>query len=136
MGTPARGGGGRGRKKMADSSDPDDSDEDWKAASKKKRAPPKKNSSGSTPTKPKAKGASGYVKAVKLSPALSDIVGSESMPRHEVVKKMWSIIKERNLYDPKNKQFALCDDQLQKVFGVKRFRTFGMMKYLKSHFTD
>jgi len=38
--------------------------------------------------------------------------------------------------DPKNKQFAVCDEQLQKVFGVKRFRTFGMMKYLKSHFTD
>jgi upstream activation factor subunit UAF30 len=38
------------------------------------------------------------VKAVKLSPELSDIIGTESMPRPEVVKKMWSIIKERNLY--------------------------------------
>merc|ERR1712071_338430 len=36
-------------------------------------------------------------------------------------------------YDPKNKQFALCDEQLLKVFGVKRFRTFSMMKYLKTH---
>lgn len=38
--------------------------------------------------------------------------------------------------DPKNKQFAICDDELMKVIGVKRFRTFGMMKYLKSHFVD
>jgi chromatin remodeling complex protein RSC6 len=39
------------------------------------------------------------------------------MARHEVVKKVWAIIKERNLYDPKNKQFAICDDELLKVFG-------------------
>lgn len=58
------------------------------------------------------------------------------MARHEVVKKIWAIIKERNLYDPKNKQYAICDDDLMKVIGVKRFRTFGMMKYLKTHFVD
>ena len=39
------------------------------------------------------------------------------MPRHEVVKKLWQVIKERNLQDPANKQFAICDDQLLKVFG-------------------
>jgi len=61
-------------------------------------------------------------------------MGSEALPRHEVVKKMWAIIKERNLYDPSNKQFAICDDDLMKVIGVKRFRTFGMMKFLKNHF--
>jgi len=124
-----RGGRGTpGRKKRMDSSDPDDSDEDWKKATKRKRGPTAKKGEG-TP-KPRAN------KTVKLSPELSDIMGVDSMPRPEVVKKMWSIIKERNLYDPKNKQFAVCDEQLQKVFGVKRFRTFGMMKYLKSHFTD
>lgn len=67
------------------------------------------------------------------------------------------------LQDPKNKQFAICNDELLAVFGeykvliflrsssfliqpstdlffvfvgVKRFRTFGMMKYLKNHFLD
>lgn len=58
------------------------------------------------------------------------------MPRHAVVKKMWEIIKERNLYDPKNKQFAICDKDLLPVMGIKRFRTFGMLKYLKTHFRD
>lgn len=33
-----------------------------------------------------------------LSPELAAVVGSESMARHEVVKKVWAIIKERNLY--------------------------------------
>lgn len=63
-------------------------------------------------------------------------MGSESLPRHEVVKKMWQLIKDRNLYDPKNKQYAICDPDLYKVIGVKRFRTFGMLKYLRNHFID
>jgi len=64
------------------------------------------------------------------------VVGADAMARHEVVKKIWAIIKEKNLYDPKNKQFAICNDELLKVFGCKRFRTFGMMKYLKNHFIE
>lgn len=76
----------------------------------------------------------GYTRPLKLSPALAELMGCESLPRHEVVKKMWEIIKGRNLYDPKNKQFAICDDDVFKVIGVKRFRTFGMLKYLKDHF--
>lgn len=79
------------RRKRADSSDAD-SDEDWKAASKKKRTTPVKKGEGSASTKSKGS------KAVKLSPELSDIVGSDSMPRPEVLKKIWSLIKERNLY--------------------------------------
>lgn len=76
----------------------------------------------------------GFTRPQKLSPELAELMGSESLPRHEVVKKMWEIIKGRNLYDPKNKQFAICDDDVYKVIGVKRFRTFGMLKYLKTHF--
>ncbi|XP_030757735.1 upstream activation factor subunit spp27 [Sitophilus oryzae] len=99
-----------------------DSDEDW---GKKKGG--KKGGGG-------AKKGSGYTKQLQLSPELAALVGAEAMARHEVVKKMWSIIKEKNLYDPKNKQYAICDDALLKVIGTKRFRTFGMMKYLKNHF--
>lgn len=86
------------------------------------------------PKKPKRE--TGFTKTYKLSPELAEIMGADAMPRHEVVKRMWAIIKERNLYDPKNKQFAICDDQLMKVFGVERFRAFGMMKYLKSHILE
>lgn len=82
------------------------------------------------------RGGGGYTKSLNLSPELAALVGSDMMARHEVVKKIWAIIKERNLYDPKNKQYAICDDELLKVIGIKRFRTFGMMKYLKTHFVD
>ncbi|XP_045506697.1 upstream activation factor subunit spp27-like [Colias croceus] len=78
----------------------------------------------------------GYTRACKLSPALAELMGQEQMPRHEVVKRVWAIVKEKNLYDPNNKQFAICDDALYKVIGTQRFRTFGMMKYLKAHFLD
>ncbi|EDX08979.1 GD13706 [Drosophila simulans] len=67
---------------------------------------------------------------------LSALMGESSLPRHEVVKKVWAIIKERDLYDPKNKQFAICDDELMKVMKIRRFRTFGMLKHLKPHFLD
>ena len=73
-----------------DSTDPEDSDEDWKKATQRKRTPNAKKGEG-TP-KPRAN------KAVKLSAELSDIIGVDAMSRPEVIKKMWSIIKERNLY--------------------------------------
>ncbi|XP_033218801.1 upstream activation factor subunit spp27 [Belonocnema kinseyi] len=115
---------GKGKKKGSDS----DSDEDW--------GKNKKSGGGAKKGGAKGKGGGGYTRPITLSPELAAIVGAEEMARHEVVKKVWSIIKERNLYDPKNKQFAICDDELMKVIGVKRFRTFGMMKYLKNHFVD
>lgn len=40
----------------------------------------------------------GYTKPVKLSADLAALVGEDTMPRHEVVKRVWAIIKERNLY--------------------------------------
>lgn len=104
-------------KKRRGSSD-DGSDEDWKNSAKTKR---------------KGKG-TGFTRPYKLSPELGEMMGAKEMPRHEVVKRIWKIIKEKNLYDPKNKQFAICDEQLEKIIGVKRFRTFGMMKYLMPHF--
>ncbi|XP_049283058.1 uncharacterized protein LOC125763707 [Anopheles funestus] len=117
--------GGKGGKKKKNDSD-SDSDEDWKRA---KPAPKAKKAGG-------AKKSSGYTRPYTLSADLAAICGAESLPRHEVVKKIWAIIKERNLYDPKNRQYAICDADLQKVIGVKRFRTFGMLKYLKPHFKD
>ncbi|XP_026473232.1 upstream activation factor subunit spp27 [Ctenocephalides felis] len=113
--------GAKGRRKKGSDSD---SDDDWNKSKKTKKAKGGKR-------------ATAYTRPYKLSAELSNLIGSKDpMPRHEVIKRVWAIIKERNLYDPENKQFAICDDELMKVMGVKRFRTFGMMKYLKNHFLD
>ncbi|XP_039298621.1 upstream activation factor subunit spp27 [Nilaparvata lugens] len=114
--------GGKRKKKGSDS----DSDDDWGKG--------KKKSGGAKKAGGAKRGGGGYTKVCKLTPELAAVVGQDSMARHEVIKKMWAIIKEKNLYDPKNKQFAICNDELLKVFGVKRFRCFGMMKLLKNHF--
>lgn len=62
----------------------------------------------------------GFTRPYMLSPDLAELMGEPELARHEVVKKVWAIIKEKNLYDPKNKQYAICDAQLEKVIGVKR----------------
>jgi len=113
--------------KKRKASDDDDSDEDW---GKRKKAQQNAKKGGGRGKK------SAFTKSFKLSPELADVVGSDVMPRHEVVKKLWAVIKERELQDPSNKQYAICDDQLLTVIGVKRFRTFGMMKHLKDHFLE
>eukprot|EP00090_Calanus_glacialis_P020040 TRINITY_DN3081_c0_g1_i1.p1 TRINITY_DN3081_c0_g1~~TRINITY_DN3081_c0_g1_i1.p1 ORF type:complete len:278 (-),score=146.64 TRINITY_DN3081_c0_g1_i1:431-1264(-) len=110
-----KGGSKKGRKKK--SQDSDDSDYE-KPKKKRKSTPGAKN---------------GYTAPVKLSAELADIVGGEEMPRHEVVKRMWAYIKENNLQDPKNKQMIKCDEKLSKVIPTKKFRGFGMTKFLKDH---
>ncbi|BFY97938.1 hypothetical protein BsWGS_00978 [Bradybaena similaris] len=84
----------------------------------------------------KKKKTSLYSRPCHLSEPLAAVVGAKEMPRPEVVKTLWSIVKERKLQDPGNKQFMLCDSQMEGLFGVKRVKLFGMMKYLKKHITD
>ncbi|XP_017011696.2 uncharacterized protein Non2 [Drosophila takahashii] len=110
------------------------SDSDYEVV--KKPAAKKKAGKAAGGTTASGRKSTGFTRAYNLSPELSALMGESSLPRHEVVKKVWAIIKERDLYDPKNKQFAICDDELMKVMKIRRFRTFGMLKHLKPHFLD
>jgi len=151
---PVGRGGGRGRAKLSKKktrrdSDDESSGEEWgwggrKKSSSGKKSRKRKDSSDEDDSdyeKPKPKRTNkggggkgnGYTAPVKLSSELADIVGGEEMPRHEVVKRMWQYIKENKLQDPKNKQFIKCDEKLSKVIPTKKFRGFGMAKYLKDH---
>lgn len=120
----------------SDASDNDDSGDDYKPKKTAPRAAKKTKKADTGKKKEKGTGrkGTGFTRPYQLSPQLAAVVGSDCLPRHEVVKRVWAIINERNLYDPKNKQFAICDSQLQTVMGVKRFRTFAMLKHLKTHF--
>jgi len=132
------------KKKTKYGSDDDESSgEEWGKAKKRKSTPKKRkggSDSDSDYEKPKKKkrgggggGKNGWTAPLKLSEELADVVGGNEMPRHEVVKRMWAYIKENKLQDPKNKQFVKCDDKLSKVFPTKKFRGFGMTKFLKDH---
>lgn len=54
-----------------------------------------------------------------LSPELAQIVGSDSLSRPEVIKKVWEYIKAHNCQDEKNKRLIVPDALLSKVFGSK-----------------
>jgi len=137
--------GKAGKKKSRRDSDDESSGEEWGGRKKSSKKGRKRRDSSddddSDYEKPKAKRSNkagggkgnGYTAPVKLSSELADIVGGDEMPRHEVVKRMWQYIKDNKLQDPKNKQFIKCDEKLSKVVPTKKFRGFGMAKYLKDH---
>ncbi len=81
-----------------------------------------------------AGGARGGITApVTPSDDLAEIVGSDKLPRSEVVKKVWDYIKANDLQDPKDRRQILADDKLEKIFGGKKASMFEMNKHLAKH---
>ncbi|KAJ3349588.1 hypothetical protein HDU83_000427 [Entophlyctis luteolus] len=79
-------------------------------------------------------GNGGWGGKLRLSEPLAEVLGTtEEMPRHEVVKQIWAYIKANNLQDPSDKRFILCDEKLERLFGVDRVSMFGMNKLLTNH---
>ncbi len=72
-------------------------------------------------------------KPLQPSKELAAIVGSNPLPRGEVVSKMWDYIKKNNLQNPENKREILADDKLQPIFGKPKVTMFEMNKHLAQH---
>ena len=70
------------------------------------------------------------------SKELATVVGSEPLPRGEVVSKVWDYIKKHELQNPENRREILADDKLEAVFGKKKVTMFEMNKYLTQHLTS
>ncbi|GJD45521.1 hypothetical protein AFCDBAGC_3395 [Methylobacterium cerastii] len=70
---------------------------------------------------------------LKPSADLGAIVGTNPIPRGEVVSKVWEYIKKHNLQNPENKREILADDKLKKVFGKDKCSMFEMNKHLAAH---
>ncbi|EFJ43298.1 hypothetical protein VOLCADRAFT_106876 [Volvox carteri f. nagariensis] len=51
-----------------------------------------------------------------LSEPLQKFLGEESLPRTQVVKRLWDYIKANNLQDPKDRRRILLDDKLRTLF--------------------
>lgn len=75
----------------------------------------------------------GIAKPVKPSPELAAITGADSLPRSEVVSKIWAYIKANNLQNPANKREILADAKLKPIFGVDKCTMFEMNKLLSKH---
>jgi upstream activation factor subunit UAF30 len=88
--------------------------------------------------KPAAKKAAGskpnaLQKPLQPSKELAAIVGSDPLPRGEVVSKIWDYIKKNNLQNPENKREIIADDKLKPIFGKPKVTMFEMNKHLAQH---
>ena len=76
---------------------------------------------------------SALMKPLTPSPELAAVVGSDPLPRPEVVSKVWAYIKKNDLQNPQNKREIIADEKLQPVFGKDRVTMFEMNKHLSRH---
>jgi upstream activation factor subunit UAF30 len=76
---------------------------------------------------------SALMKPLTPSPELAAVVGSDPLPRPEVVSKVWDYIKKNDLQNPQNKREIIADEKLQPVFGKDRVTMFEMNKHLSRH---
>ncbi|WP_262028394.1 SWIB/MDM2 domain-containing protein [Microvirga sp. Mcv34] len=90
---------------------------------------------GAKKAAPKAEGSkpNALQKPLQPSKELAAIVGSDPLPRGEVVSKIWDYIKKNNLQNPENKREILADDKLQPIFGKPKVTMFEMNKHLAQH---
>ncbi|XP_022763339.1 DNA ligase 1 isoform X2 [Durio zibethinus] len=75
----------------------------------------------------------GFTKLCSLSPQLQAFIGEPELARTEVVKRLWTYIREKNLQDPNNRRNILCDESLHALFRVNSINMFQMNKALSKH---
>jgi DNA topoisomerase-3 len=79
------------------------------------------------------KAGKGLSTPVQPDKVLGSIVGTGSMPRTEIVKKLWVYIKEKNLQDPKDKRTILADQKLEPLFGAKKINMMKLAGCISNH---
>jgi chromatin remodeling complex protein RSC6 len=98
----------------------------------KKSTTSKKPAAKKTATKRKPNAA--FMKELKPSKELAEVVGAKDLPRTEVVKKLWAYIRKNGLQDAKEKRMINADDKLRAVFGGKKqVSMFEMTKLVSKH---
>jgi upstream activation factor subunit UAF30 len=95
---------------------------------------PEKGKTSKAPDEEKAKPVpSAFAKPLQPSKELAAVVGSDPLPRTQVVSKMWEYIKKHNLQNEANKREILADEKLAAVFGKNKVTMFEMNKFLAQH---
>jgi len=87
-----------------------------------------------TVVKKKRKPNPAFMKPMKISEELAKVVGSKSLPRTEITKKLWEYIKKNKLQDKVDKRNIVADANLKAVFGGKqKVSMFEMTKLVSKH---
>ncbi len=109
-------------------------------AAKKKAAKKSAKKSAKKPARRKAakkatkrKPSAAFMKAMKPSAALAEVVGSKPLPRTEVTKKLWQYIKRNGLQDKKNRRNVNADAKLRPIFRKDQVTMFEMTKLVSRH---
>lgn len=88
-------------------------------------------------TEAKRKPNPSFMKPMQPDAALSKVVGSEAVPRTEIVKKLWEYIKKNNLQDPKAKRMINADENLKAIFdGKPQVTMFEMTALVNKHLSN
>lgn len=74
-----------------------------------------------------------FMKALVPSDALAEIVGSDPLPRTEVVSKLWSYIKKNGLQNRAQPRQINADDKLFAIFGKSNVSMFEMAGLIGKH---
>ena len=74
------------------------------------------------------------LKPMTISAELATVVGSDPMPRGQVMKKLWEYIKAHGLQDQVNRRMINADDNLRVIFGGQnQVSMFEMTKLVSAH---
>ena len=74
-----------------------------------------------------------FMKPMQPSEQLQSVVGSSSMPRTEITKKLWQYIKRKGLQDQKNRRMINADENLRPIFKKDQVSMFDMTKLVNKH---
>lgn len=97
-------------------------------------APEKAKSKKSPPVSAAASGGNARVKPVQPDDILAAIVGSNPLPRTQIMVKVWDYIKLHKLQDTTNKRQINADPLLKALFGGKEHVTmFELTKFVSTH---
>lgn len=104
-----------------------------KKAPAKKAAPKKASKKKAVKKKSARKPNAAFMVPLTLSDALSKVVGSKSLPRTEIIKKIWVYIKKNDLQDKTNKRMINADAALKPIFVKDQISMFEMAGALNKH---
>jgi chromatin remodeling complex protein RSC6 len=64
---------------------------------------------------------------------LAAVVGSDPLPRGQVVAKVWDYIRANNLQKPTDKRVIIADAKLKPIFGKDEATMFEMNKFIAQY---
>ncbi len=70
-----------------------------------------------------------FMKPLQPSAKLAAVIGNNSMPRTQVISKLWAYIKRNGLQDAKNRRAINADEKLRPLFnGRSQVTMFDLAK--------